>query len=100
MWPQLLEEMAMDVSIRDFKNRLSEYLRRVGRGERLVVTSHGNAVATVQPALSAPEGLPAIGGVVWAKGRPAVPARVSDLPAAKGSVAELIVAERERAVSR
>jgi prevent-host-death family protein len=95
-----LEEVAMDVSIRDFKNRLSEYLRLVGRGEKLVVTSHGNAVATVQPALSAPEGLPAIGGVVWAKGRPSLPARVSDLPATKGSVAELIVAERERAVSR
>ena len=57
----------MDVSIRDFRNRLSEYLRRVGRGERLVVTSHGNAVATVQPAQAAPEGFPAIPGVAWAK---------------------------------
>ena len=90
----------MDVSIRDFRNRLSEYLRLVGRGERLVVTSHGNAVAMVQPALAAPEGLPAIGGVVWARGRPSVPARVADLPGTKGSVAELIVAERERALSR
>lgn len=90
----------MDVSIRDFRNRLSEYLRLVGRGEKLVVTSHGNAVATVQPALAAPEGLPAIPGVAWARGRPSLPARVADLPAAKGSVAELIVAERERAVSR
>lgn len=90
----------MDVSIRDFRNRLSEYLRRVGRGERLVVTSHGNAVATVQPAQAAPEGLPAIPGVAWAKGRPSLPARVADLPAAKGSVAELIVEERGRALSR
>lgn len=90
----------MDVSIRDFRNRLSEYLRLVGRGERLVVTSHGSAVATVQPALAAPEGLPAISGVAWAKGRPSLPARVADLPAAKGSVSDLIVAERERALSR
>ena len=90
----------MDVSIRDFRNRLSEYLRLVGRGQRLVVTSHGKAVATVQPTPQAPEGLPAIAGVAWAKGRPGLPARVADLPAAKGSVAELIVAERERALSR
>ncbi len=90
----------MDVSIRDFRNRLSEYLRRVGRGERLVVTSHGNAVATVQPAQAAPEGFPAIPGVAWAKGRPSLPARVADLPATKRSVAELIVEERSRALSR
>lgn len=90
----------MDVSIRDFRNRLSAYLRLVGSGERLVVTSHGNAVATVQSAVTAPAGLPAIPGVIWVKGRPSLPARVADLPAAKESVAALIVAERGRALSR
>jgi prevent-host-death family protein len=35
----------MDVSIRDLKNRLSEYLRRAQAGEDIVVTSHGRPVA-------------------------------------------------------
>jgi prevent-host-death family protein len=35
----------MDVPVRDLKNRLSEYLRRVQAGEDIVVTSHGRPVA-------------------------------------------------------
>lgn len=37
------------VPIRDLKNRLSEYLRRVRRGEHLVVTDRGRAIAEVTP---------------------------------------------------
>lgn len=40
----------MDVSIRELKNRLSEYLRRAQTGEEVVVTSRGRPVAR----LSAP----------------------------------------------
>jgi prevent-host-death family protein len=39
----------MTVSVRDLKNRLSEYLRRVRRGERLVVTDRGRPVAELAP---------------------------------------------------
>jgi len=35
----------MKVSVRDLKNHLSEYLRRVRVVEDIVVTSHGRAVA-------------------------------------------------------
>ena len=35
----------MEASVRDLKNRLSEYLRHVGEGREVVVTSHGKAVA-------------------------------------------------------
>jgi len=35
----------MEVSVRDLKNHLSEYLRRARAGEEIVVTSHGHAVA-------------------------------------------------------
>lgn len=90
----------MDVSIREFKSRLSEYLRLVCQGERLVVTSHGTAVATVQGAPTAPDGLAGIRGVAWADGKPDVARRITALPAVKGSVADLIVRERDRAVSR
>lgn len=35
--------------IRDLKNNLSKYLRRVARGERIVVTAHGRPVAELGP---------------------------------------------------
>jgi prevent-host-death family protein len=44
----------MEVSVRDLKNHLSEYLRRVRAGEDIVVTSHGRAVARLS-ALECPE---------------------------------------------
>jgi prevent-host-death family protein len=34
----------VEVSVRELKNRLSEYLRRAQAGEEVVVTSHGRAV--------------------------------------------------------
>lgn len=34
----------MEVSVRDLKDHLSEYLRRAQGGEEIVVTSHGKAV--------------------------------------------------------
>ncbi len=37
----------MDVSVRDLKARLSEYLRRVQKGEVVVVTSRGKPVARI-----------------------------------------------------
>lgn len=39
----------MDVSIRELKNRLSEYLRRVQAGESLYITARGRRVARVLP---------------------------------------------------
>lgn len=39
----------MDVSVRELKSRLSEYLRKVAAGEEVVVTSHGKAVARLVP---------------------------------------------------
>lgn len=37
------------VGIRQLKNRLSHYLRRVKTGERLLVTERGKSVAVVSP---------------------------------------------------
>jgi prevent-host-death family protein len=39
----------MVVCVRDLKNRLSEYLRRVKRGERVVITDRGRPVAEIAP---------------------------------------------------
>jgi prevent-host-death family protein len=38
------------VGVRELKARLSHYLRRVGRGERIVVTARGRAVGVIGPA--------------------------------------------------
>ena len=37
------------VKIRELKNRLSQYLKRVRAGERLVVTERGEPVAIISP---------------------------------------------------
>lgn len=42
-------EVFMQVSIRDLKNHLSEYLRRVKKGERIIVTSHNIPLARLLP---------------------------------------------------
>lgn len=45
----------MDVSVRELKNRLSEYLRRVQAGEEVHVTLRGRRVARL---LAEPEAIP------------------------------------------
>lgn len=35
--------------VRDLKNNLSRYLRRVAEGERILVTDHGRVVAELSP---------------------------------------------------
>jgi prevent-host-death family protein len=37
------------VGIRELKNRLSEYLRRVAEGERITVTDRGRPIAMLTP---------------------------------------------------
>ena len=37
------------VGIRELKNKLSEYIRQVARGERILVTDRGSVVAELRP---------------------------------------------------
>lgn len=39
----------MHVAVREFKNRLSELLRRAQAGEEIIVTSHGRPVVRLGP---------------------------------------------------
>ena len=41
----------MEVSIRELKNQLSRYLRRVAEGKEVVITSHKRPVARLVPPL-------------------------------------------------
>jgi prevent-host-death family protein len=45
----------MDVSVRDLKDHLSEYLRRAESGEEIVITSHGRPIARLAPPIARPE---------------------------------------------
>ena len=44
----------ISVGIRELKNRLSEYLRMVRRGEEISVTDRGEAVAELRQPVNAP----------------------------------------------
>jgi len=41
--------MTSEVAVRELKNHLSEYLRKVAAGEELIVTSRGKPVARLLP---------------------------------------------------
>lgn len=52
----------MEVSVRELKDRLSQYLRAAQAGEEVVVTSHGKPVARLLP--PAPEGADAEAAII------------------------------------
>lgn len=68
----------MEVGIRELKNGLSRYLKRVQDGESVVVTEHGRAVARIVP-IGLPERLGAMiadGRMTWSGGRFRAPSKV------------------------
>lgn len=49
MWPHVATRACMNtVGVRELKNRLSEYLRRVRQGEEIFVTDRGRVVAELR----------------------------------------------------
>lgn len=63
------------VGIRELKNRLSQYLKRVGAGERVLVTERGRPVAVISPPSVTPadrriEAMLREGVARWAGGKP------------------------------
>ncbi|MEA5444757.1 type II toxin-antitoxin system prevent-host-death family antitoxin [Gammaproteobacteria bacterium AB-CW1] len=96
----------MDVSIRELKNHLSEYLRRVQAGEEITVTSRGRAVARLSAVIGregraeSDEALAArvraLPGVRAALGkRVKLPERPLDWPGGGPSLSELILEDRD-----
>jgi prevent-host-death family protein len=79
------------VGVRELKNRLSEFLRRVADGERVTVTDRGRPVAVISPPLEAPAdqqiaGMVREGLARWAGGTPrgaARPPRIRGKPIAR-----------------
>jgi len=85
------------VGVRELRDNLSEYLRRVRAGELLVITDRGKAIGELGPATrgrSAERGHALVrrGGAVWSGGKPkglvAAPRRKA------GSVSEAVIEDR------
>jgi prevent-host-death family protein len=84
------------VAVRELKNRLSEYLRKVKSGERVVITERGRAIAVISAAETpVDEGIEAMvreRAARWAGGKPLGAKRP---PKIKGpSVAEAVIEDR------
>jgi prevent-host-death family protein len=90
-------EHAVSVGVRELKNRLSEYLRRVAGGERVVVTDRGRPIATIAPieetdAAPAAWRLVTAGVATWRGGKPV---GLADGPIPRGgSVADAVIEDR------
>jgi len=72
------KERVTSVGVRELKNRLSEFLRRVANGERITVTDRGKPVAVISPPAESAED-EAIWAMVreglasWGGGKPSIP---------------------------
>jgi len=92
-----MAEHVTTVGVRELKNRLSEYLRRVADGERIVVTDRGRPVATLAPieetdAARAAWRLVTAGVATWNGGKPV---GLADGPIPRGgSVADAVIEDR------
>jgi prevent-host-death family protein len=85
------------VGVKELKNRLSEYLRRVSQGEHVVITDRGRPVATLAPieessAARAAWSLVMEGVASWNGGKPVGLAN-PPVPR-KGSVSDAVIEDR------
>jgi prevent-host-death family protein len=94
----------MDVSIRELKNRLSEYLRLVQAGEPLYITARGRRVARLLPepvgtAARARQTLADLDAQPWVEpptrpGKPTGASRPLKWPAGEKPLSAIILEER------
>lgn len=95
----------MEVSVRELKDRLSEYLRRVEAGEEVVVTSRGRAVARLAAPRASPrrrlsreeEAVAALRSQPWirpGKGKLRLPRLALRLRPGEKTLAEIVSEER------
>lgn len=84
----------MEISVRELKSRLSEYLRRVARGEELVVTSHGKQVARLVPPRSRLRRGTAAEAIARFRRLPGVRPGSGEKPALPGPVIRIAKGER------
>lgn len=90
----------MQAGVRDLKNNLSRYLRRVSAGERIAVTAHGRVLAELIPPGSSPGGRlgpyerQIAAGTITPAAETGDPLRGPDIRLPRGTASELIDAGR------
>ena len=86
------------VGVRELKNRLSEYLRRVKAGETLIITAHGEPVGQILPIrsdlTSRLQKMVEAGVVEW-NGQPVPPYQPKTVNSSKHLLSDLVVEQRE-----
>jgi prevent-host-death family protein len=97
-------DASVEVSIRELKNRLSEYLRLAASGVEVVVTSRGKAVARLRPPrvgkrASTPEqeAIMHLRGQSWLRpgdGQRSLPVQTIPWPANARPLSELVLEDR------
>lgn len=87
------------VGVRALKDHLSEYLRRVGEGERIVVTGRGEPLAALAPIEETDEARWAWGLVrervaSWSGGKPRGSANAPAVKGKKKVTSEMVLEDR------
>ena len=105
MWPHVaIISPVTSAGIRELKDHLSRYIRRIEAGERIAITAHGRVVAELVPPGSKTKGTPSRFDELVASGVIRPPLEAGDptegwpdirLPA--GTASELIDADRGEA---
>jgi len=86
------------VGIRELKNRLSEYLRRVKAGETVIITEHGRPVGQILPiqdSLANRLKKLAKAGVIEWNGQSILPYQPKATNRGKHSLSDLVIEDRE-----
>lgn len=91
----------MEVAVRELKNRLSQYLKRVQDGERIVVTSRGRPVAHLVPVGAPPaadEVQSRLAALPWVDraegGKPHGASRPLDVGAGQRALSDIVLDDR------
>lgn len=95
----------MEISVRELKSRLSEYLRKVAAGEEVVVTSHGREVARLVPprarrrASTGAEAIARFRGLPWVRPgsgeKPRLPKPLMRIGKGEKTLSEIVSEQRE-----
>lgn len=89
----------MEISVHEFKDKLSQYLRLVGEGTPVVITSHKKPVAVVNPITPAGESnlqaLIATGKVKWSGTRAHIDPHRPVAAMKGGSIVDTVLEDRE-----
>lgn len=85
----------MNVSLHQFKTRLSHYLHLAWKGETVPAISRDTPAARLEPVIEAVERIPEIPLVTWATGHPKRTQSARDIPKIEGeSLADWIIGNR------